>query len=332
VAGLRELIMGFRSTQLVHAAARLDLAEHLRNGPRSAQELAPHVGAHAPTLHRLMRALAALGVLAPADRDGFALTAEGELLRSDADGSLRNLARLYGAPWLWQAYGDLITSVRSGEPAFDRVHGQPFFDHLAHHPDAAADFDAAMSSYSAGEARAVAEAYPDFSAMRHVVDVGGGQGLLLAELLRRHAHLRGTLFERAPVIAAAREPIAAAGLAAQLQAGDFFAGVAPAGADAYLLKSVIHDWDDERALAILRRCRAAMTPPASRLLLIERLLADDPGAGPEAALFDINMLVTVGGRERSAADHEALLRGAGLRMTRVVATACALSIVEAMSA
>jgi hypothetical protein len=334
MASLRELIMGFRATQLVYTAARLDLAEQLRHGPRSAAELAPPLGAHAPTLHRLMRALATLGVLAPVDPDRFALTAQGELLRGDSNGSLRSLARLYGAPWLWQAYGGLAASLASGAPAFDQVHGRPFFDYLSVHADAAADFDAAMSGYSAGEARAVADAYPGFAAMRHVVDVGGGRGVLLAELLHRHVQLRGTLFERGPVIAAAQVQITAAGLAARLQAaaGDFFDTIKPAGADAYLLKSVIHDWDDDRAVSILRRCCAAMTAPAARLLLMERLLDDGGHAAAEAALFDINMLVTVGGRERSAAEYDTLLRSAGLRLTRVLPTACALSIVEAARA
>ena len=331
---LRELVMGFRATQLMHVAARLNLADHLRHGARSARELAGVVGADAQALRRVMRALAGLGVLVQHDDETFALAPLGEPLCSDHDDSVHALAVLYGEPWLWQAYGALLQGVRSGRTAFDAVHGQRFFAFLQQHPHAAASFDAAMSGYSRSEAAAIAAAYVDFATMRHVVDVGGGHGALLAALLRRHPRLHATLFDRAVVTDAAHAAIATGDLAPRLHcvAGDFFERVEPAGADAYLLKNVVHDWEDDDALALLRACRAACIA-ASRLLLVERLLPE-PGdaAPPDAVLFDINMLVTVGGRERSAREHAALLQAAGLRVTRVVPTAGVLAIVEAVRA
>ncbi len=331
-ARMRELIMGFRATQIVSVAAQLGLADCLRDGARSARQMATAVGADALALHRLLRALACLGVLAPTGDDSFELTPLGESLRSDRPQSLRGMAALYGQPWLWQAYGALMHSVRTGQSAFDQVHGQPFFDFLADRPDEAAVFDDAMSTFSANEVQAIAQAYPEFESMQHVVDVGGGRGVLLHALLRRHAHLHGTLFDRESVIAAAQQAPLDAAIAARLQcvAGDFFERVEPAGADAYLLKSVIHDWDDAAASALLFACRAAMAEGRSRLLLIERLLPDDAATPSDAALFDINMLVTVGGKERSASEYAALLAGTELRMTRVLPTECGLSIVEAV--
>lgn len=322
---LRELIMGFRTTQLLHVAARLGLADRLRDGPRTAHALAPLLGAHPRALHRLMRALVVVGVLDHRGDDGFALAPLGDQLRSDRPDSLHALAVLYGERWLWQAYGAMFDSVRTGAAAFPRVHGLDFFDYLAENPEAGASFDAAMSGYSASEATALADAYAEFGTMQHIVDVGGGRGALLRTLLDRFGNLRATLFDRAAVVAGvsdgdprlARVP------------GDFFKCVEPAGADAYLLKSVIHDWSDDDALTILRACRHAMTPH-SRLLLIERVLPDDdPKSAPDAVLFDINMLVTLGACERTRREYATLFAAAGLRATRFVPTACPLTIIEA---
>lgn len=337
-ARMRDLIMGFRSTQLLYVAARLRLADHLRAGLTNAQRLAAVVGAEPIALRRTLRALAALGVLAQLGEDEFALTTAGELLCSEREGSLHGLADLYGEPWLWQAYGALLDGVCNGGVPFERVHGRSFFEYLEACPRAAARFDAGMSGYSKSAAAAIADALGELSELRHIVDVGGGRGVLLGALLGRHPRLSGSLFDREAVIAAARVDFSKADFAprADCVAGDFFERVQPVGADAYLLKSVIHDWDDTRALAILARCRLAMAqaPQArSRLLLIERLLAEpDDLAAPDSALFDINMLVVAGGRERSVREYAALLSGAGLRLERVTATGCALSIIEAVQA
>lgn len=334
---VRELIMGFRTTQLLYVAARLRLADRLQDGPRAARDLAPLVGAEPRALHRLMRALAALGLLAQRGDDRFELTPLGNELRSGQPHSHHDLAVLYGEPWLWGAYGAMLHSVRTGSAAFPEVHGQRFFDWLATHDAARATFDAAMGGYSATESAAIADACPEFGTMQHIVDVGGGRGALLRALLGRFERLRATLFDRSQVLDDIGDIGDIDGIDAVngsrprlvLRSGDFFEQVEPAGADAYVLKSVIHDWNDEDALTILRACRRAMAVH-SRLLLIERLLPDgDPASAPEAVLFDINMLVTLGAGERSAGEYGELLGRAGLRMTRVVPTACPLSIVEA---
>jgi SAM-dependent methyltransferase len=329
-AMLRQHIMGFRATQLLYVAARLGLADRLEAGAQTAQQLAPQVGAAPRALHRLLRALAGLGIFAETEGGAFALTPAARLLQTEAPGSLRGLALLYGADWLWRAYGDLLHSVRTAAPAFAHIHGQSFYDYLQEHPAAGAVFQSAMSGMSAQEAAAILAAY-DFAAARSVIDVGGGQGALLAALLQAHPHLAGVVLDLSPAIAGARALLSAAGLTtrATCVAGDFFTAV-PKGGDVYLLKSVLHNWDDSDVVAILGNCRQAMVDGA-RLLVIERVIPE--GNGPsEAKLFDINMLVTVGGQERTEAEYRRLLELAGLTLARLIPTTSALSLLEAVPA
>ena len=324
---LRERIMGFRATQMIHVAAKLGLADRLAWGPRRAADLAASVGAEPQALHRLLRALSALGIFAEDDTGAFALTPQAELLRSDAQGSLRDIALLFGGDWLWQAYGSMLHSVRTGDPAFVKVHGQPLYGYLHEHPRAAAQFNAAMTSYSGHETAVILEAY-DFAGARNVVDIGGGHGALLAGVLHAHPHLCGILFDLPSVVAGAAHLLAEAGIAdrARRLSGDFF-DEAPAGGDLYLMKSVLHNWDDIDARRILATCRAAMAPDA-RLLVIERVVP--AGNGPsEAKLFDINMLVAMGGRERTEREFGALFRDAGLSLERTLPTRSPLSIIVA---
>ncbi len=324
---LRDLIMGFRTTQMIHVAAKLGLADRLAAGPRPVAELAAMVGADAQALHRLLRALASLGIFAEDASGNFVLTAEAALLRSDVEGSLRDIALLYGEDWLWQAYGDMLHSVRTGAPAFIRTHGQPLYGYLHEHPRAAARFNAAMSGFSGQESAAILEAY-DFGSARSVADIGGGHGALLAALLRAHPHLTGILFDLPSVAAGARDLLNEPGIAPRLRclAGDFF-DEAPAGCDLYVMKSVLHNWDDTDARRILATCRAAM-PADSRLLAIERVVPE--GNRPaEAKLFDINMLVVAGGRERTEAEYRTLFAQAGLRLARVAPTRAPLSVMVA---
>lgn len=327
-ARLRELVLGFRVTQMLHVAAVLGVADHLRDGPHTAAALADRVGAEPAALHRLLRALARLGVFAQQHDGSFALNPLAALLRSDVPGSMHGLARLYGEDWMWRAYGQLLHSVRTGRPAFDQVHGEPFFAFLGGRPAEAAVFNAAMTSFTAEETAAILAAY-DFAPFTSVADLGGGHGALVMALLRAHPQLRGVVVDLPAVAAGAARKLTEAGLGdrAGAVAGDLSNDV-PAGADLYILKRVLHDWDDATVGRILAACRRAMADDG-RLLVIERIIPDGDG-GAEATLFDINMLVVTGGRERTAAEFGELLAGAGLALARVIPTSVPVSLIEAV--
>ncbi len=326
---LRQMIMGFRITQLIHVAATLGIADLLKQGPQSVERLAQSVGADAHALHRLLRALASIGIFAETTEGQFGLTPLAALLQEDTPGSLRGLAILYGEKWLWDVYGTLLYSVKTGRTGFPRIHGQTFFEYLGQHPESARSFNQAMSSYSGQEATAVLEAY-DFSGMTKLVDVGGGHGGLLAAILKRYPAMSGVLFDLKPVLDGAPEELTQAGVMSRcdLVAGDFFVAV-PQGGDAYLLKSVLHNWDDTQCVRILQNCRKVMQP-GGRLLVVERVLplGNEPS---EAKLFDINMLVVLGGSERTEFEYASIFAQAGFKLTRVIATRSPLSIVEGVT-
>lgn len=325
---LRNMIMGFRTTQLVFVAAKLGLADQLQREPQTPERLARRVGAEPGALGRLLRALASLGVFAETDEGAFSLTPLGQLLVASSPGSLRGMALLYGEEWLWRAYGQMLASVQTGQPGFERAHGQSFYDYLAQHPAAATQFQDAMSAFSDHEAAAILAAY-DFSRFAAVVDIGGGHGALIAALLQAHTQLAGVVFDLPEVAAAADRQLAAAGLSARARtvAGDMFMRI-PGGGDLYLYKSVLHNWDDRSCVEILRTCRRAMAEHA-RLLVIERVVP--PGnAASEAKLFDINMLVVLGGRERTEREYRRLFQEAGFELARVVATHSSLSLLEGL--
>jgi ubiquinone/menaquinone biosynthesis C-methylase UbiE len=325
-AQLARLIMGFRPTQLIFTAAKLRLADHVAAKPLTPEKLAEVTGAKREPLKRLLRALASLGLFEERGDGAFATTALGALLRSDAAGSLRNVALLYGEQFIWQAYGQTYHSVMTGEPGFERAHGEGFYDYLGEHADAADLFNAAMSGFSAQEAAAIIAAY-DFSNVATVIDVGGGEGKLAASLVEAHPHLSAIVFDLPATVSKA----AAGGARPRVQfaGGDFF-DKAPRGGDLYLLKSVLHNWRDDDAVRILATCRKAMGAEG-RLLVIERVIP--PGNEPsEAKLFDINMLVVVGGLERTQSQYAQLFERAGLALTRVTPTAGPMSLVEAKPA
>jgi hypothetical protein len=259
-ARMRQLIMGFRASQLVYVAAKLGLADELAAGPRDAAALATAVGAAPQPLYRLLRALASIGVFEEGADRTFALTPLAHPLRSDAPGSLKSTALLYGDTVFWNAYGQMLHSVRTGEPAFEHAHGEPMYTHLATNPAVASLFHAAMSGFSEQEIAAILKAY-DFSGFETLVDVGGGQGALVAALLKSYPHMRGIILDREDVADGAKRLLAQSGLTerASFVAGDFFQAV-PRDGSAYLLKSVIHNWDDAAAQKILRNCRQAMAP------------------------------------------------------------------------
>jgi hypothetical protein len=323
------MVTGCWISQALYVAAKLGIADLLQEGPQSCARLAEATQTHAEALYRVLRALASVGIFAEDEAGHFRLTPLADLLRTDAPGSLRAFAIMLGAPEHWRAWEGVLHSVRTGQPAFDHVFGIPLFEYFPTHPEAARIFDDAMTSRSAQENTAIVAAYA-FTAAHTVVDIGGGQGTLLASILEIHPHARGVLFDLPHVIASARTRIERAGQAARWEyvAGDFFAAV-PAGGDCYLLKKVIHDWDDERAQRILTNCRTAMAG-TGRLLLIEPLIPP----GNEASfnkLLDLLMLVwNAGGRERTEREHQGLLAAAGFRLSRVIPTRAGVSIIEAV--
>ncbi|WP_424186634.1 methyltransferase [Actinokineospora sp. G85] len=319
-------IFGTLATQSLGAAARLDLADRIGDGERDTDDLAEETGVPAEQLGRLLRTLASLGLCAERGPGRFALTDAGSLLRRDDPASLLDFARLMTHEVFQLTWLNLEESLRTGAAAFDAEFGEPVFDYLSGRPELAALFHAAMSRRTrpAEMASAIANAY-DLAGFQSITDVGGGDGTLLAALLTRHPYLTGTVFDTEAGIARAQETIASAGLAARCTtaAGDFFTEV-PKGADLFFVKSVLHNWDDARALDILTRCRAAM-PDHGKLLIVEPVLPDtanvdtlNHAATENPYLTDLHMLVTIGGRERTRAEFTALCARAGLTVTKVV--------------
>ncbi|HTT10283.1 MAG TPA: methyltransferase [Burkholderiaceae bacterium] len=321
-------LLSYNMTQMLYVAARLGIADLLAGGPRHADDLARTVGAHPRSLYRLLRALSHVGVFAEDEQRCFRLTPMAQLLRADAPGSLRAFALSYGAPWWWGPWGRLMETVQTGRTAFEGAMEQGFFEYLDAHPDAAAVFNANMTSMTEREVPEVVATY-DFSGPGTLVDVGGGHGALVSAILQKGGRAKATLFDRPAVIEGARGHLAAAGMADRctLVAGSFFESI-PAGGETYTLKDIIHDWDDARAVAILRNCRRAMSPGA-KLLLIERVLPPD-GEPNVGKVVDITMMVLTGGMERTEAEYRNLLEQAGFALRRVVFMQSAVSVLEAV--
>lgn len=310
------LINGFQITQAIRVAATLRIADHLNEGARSAGELAALTRSHPDSLYRLLRALASVGVFREEEGRKFALTPMGDCLRTDSASPMGAWAEVVGSPYFWQSWGNLLHSVQTGENAFQNLNGRDVWQFRAEHPEHGVTFDRAMTQLSRGSAEVVIGAY-DFAVFRHIVDVGGGQGLMLSAILRAHPYLRGTLFDRPEVVAGANAVLMERGVIdrCNVVGGSFFETV-PEGADAYLMRVVIHDWEDDAAIAILKVCRRTM-PTTAKLLLIERLIAP-PNEMPAAKFSDLNMLVSPGGRERTREEFSDLLAKSGFELTHVV--------------
>ena len=287
-ATLGRLIVGFQVSQSIHVAATLGVADLLADGPRTSDELAVATNAHAGSLYRLLRALSSVGVFYEDDGRRFSLTPMGALLRSDVPGSLRGWAMHVGRPYFQEAWSHLEHSVRTGDNAFQHVHGTDVWAYRAERPDESAIFDLAMESLTSASNRALLDAY-DFGRFGSVVDVGGGNGALLAALLGEFPEMRGVLLDQPHVVANAAAVLERAGVAdrCEIVGGSFFDEV-PTGGDAYTLKSIIHDYEDERAMAILRVCRRAMAADAT-LFLIDRIVGP-PNEDPRTKFSDLNML------------------------------------------
>ncbi|HEY9231541.1 MAG TPA: methyltransferase [Blastocatellia bacterium] len=328
-AYLIQLGFGPLIAQALFAAARLGVADHLAEKPLPVSELAARTQTHERSLYRILRSLAGVGVFAETDPGVFKLNPNAELLRSDVPGSMRNGVIFLGEAWHWQAWGDTLYSIKTGKPCWDHVHGAAIFDYFEAHPDAAEIFNRAMTDMSMSSAPVVVEAY-DFSGFKTLADIAGGHGYLLAQILKANPGLKGVLFDVPSVIEGAGALLEKAGVAARVETvtGDFFAAVPP-GADAYIMKHIIHDWDDERAIKILQSIHAAM-PADGKVLIVETVVP--PGNEPHySKLLDLEMLTLPGGVERTADEFRELLAAAGLSLTRIVSTPSPFSIVEAVS-
>jgi hypothetical protein len=314
-------------SRILYVAAKLGLADDLAKGPKSAAELAGPTGTHAPSLHRLMRALANLGVLAEDGNRRFSLTPLGEALRSGAPGAARPAILTLASSWISQTFDHLLYSVQTGKPGFDKAMGMPIFDWLAKNPEAASLFSETMVGFHGAEPDAVAAAY-DFSGLSTIIDVGGATGNLISAVLARNPAAKGILFDLPHVVRDANALLQARGVAGRvtIESGSFFERV-PSGGDAYLLSHIIHDWSESQCLTILGHCKRAMKPGA-RLLIVEMVLPSGNAPHP-GKMLDIMMLVGPGGQERTESEYRELLAQAGFRLRRVVPTASAVSVVEA---
>ncbi|HLQ22633.1 MAG TPA: methyltransferase [Gemmatimonadales bacterium] len=326
-AAMMGLITGYWVSQAVGVVALLGVADQLGEGPRVSDDLARAVGADPQALYRVLRLLASLGVFAEAAPGSFALTPLGETLRSEAPDSVRNFAITETAPGHWLPWGRLQESVRSGRPMAREALGMELFDWYAQNPEEAGFFSAAMGNLSALAASELVRVY-DFSAVRTVADVGGAHGVLLAAVLRANPAARGILFDLPHVIATAGGAVAEEELSqrCELVSGDFFEAV-PDGADLHLLKQIVHDWDDERATRLLQNCHRALGP-AGKLLLVEMVIPPENRPSPAQAM-DLNMLVVLGGRERTEEEYQRLFQAAGFRLERVIPTHSPFSVIEA---
>ncbi len=327
-----ERIAAYWQSQLVFMAAKLGIADALVSGPLTVEEIASRVGAHAPTLKRVLRALASLGIFASDPHGRYHLTRLAQTLRSDHPESLRDFALMLVDDYNWSAWGALEHAVRTGGSAFEHVHGAPAFTWMRRHPEKEKMFSASMASISVMENGAVARSYA-FGKLQTVVDVGGAHGHLLVAILRSYVRVRGILFDQPAVVAEAARAgyVTASDVTARCrtQAGDFFASV-PVGADAYVLKYIIHDWDDDRSIRILENCRKAMSADG-RVLVVDHVVA--PGNRFDwGKLMDINMMVMLGSKERTKDEFRQLFMRAGLRLKRVIRTGSSLSILEGVAA
>jgi hypothetical protein len=322
---MNRMLTGYWSTQAVYVAAKLGIADLLVQGPRSIDDLAKAAKVHAPSLYRLLRGLASMGVFAEGVTGQFHMTPLAECLRSDVPGSQRALAIMCGEEH-YRAWGDLLYSVQTGKTAFEKLYGMPVFDFLSKNTEQAKVFDAAMVGIHGRETSAMTDAY-DFAGIAVLADVGGGNGSLLTTVLKKYAAMRGILYDLPGVTDRATSNLRSAGMADRCQVigGSFFESV-PSGADAYLMRHIIHDWDDEKSIQILRNVHQAMTREG-RLLVVEGVI--EPGNQPSfGKLLDLTMLTIPGGKERTEEEYRHLYEASGFQLTRIISTRADVSVIE----
>ena len=325
-AFLTQMAFGALMTQALYVIAKLEVADLLAARPQTVKELAAATKTNERALYRVLRSLASVGVFEETEPKVFSLTPIGEVLRKDAPNSIRNGAIFMGEEWHWRVWGNLLYSVKTGKPAWGHVHGAEVFDYFAANSEQAEIFNNAMTDMSVVTTPAVIEAY-DFSGLQTVTDIAGGHGYMLAQILKANPNIKGILFDVPPVIAGAGRLLEEEGVSARVEkvSGDFFSSV-PAGADAYIMKHIIHDWDDERATKILQNINASMSPEG-KVLIVEVVVPE--GNEPHySKLLDLEMLASPGGLERTAEEYRELLAAAGLRLTRIIPTKSPFSIIE----
>ncbi len=322
---LNRMITGYWTSQAIYAAAKLGIADLLKGGSKPVEQLAEESGTNSDALYRLLRALASVGIFVENEHKEFSLTPLAEPLQSDVEGSIRALSMMSGDEQ-FQAWGEIVYSIQTGKTAFDKVFKKPIFDYLGEHPEKAAVFDAAMTGIHGRETVSILNAY-DFSGIKVLADIGGGNGSNMIGILQKHSEMKGILFDLPHVIERAIPNIENADLKdrCKLVSGDFFDSV-PKKADAYLMRHIIHDWDDEKSLTILRNCHTVM-PENGKLLIVESVIpsGNDPFAGK---FLDLVMMLIPGGKERTEEEYKILFQQAGFELTRIVRTNSELSVIE----
>ncbi|ALD19918.1 methyltransferase [Hymenobacter sp. DG25A] len=328
-AQLMQMLFGFAASRAIGVAAELGIADLLQDGAQSAEELARQTNSHARSLYRVLRACASVGVFSEDENQRFALTPLAQPLLTNDPGSLRAFATMITTDWQFQTWAQLPYSVRTGKPAFDEVHGMTSFDYFWSNDQAGKVFNDAMTSNSAHASAAVVEAY-DFSPFARLVDVGGGHGILLASILKKYPQLRGVLYDVPAVAEAAQTLLEAHGVAdrCERQSGDFFQSV-PSGGDAYIMKHIIHDWNDAQCVAILQNCRQAM--PANGKVLVVEIVVPEGNAPSVGKFLDLQMLLYLPGCERTEPEYRRLFDQAGLDLTRIIPTRSPFSILEGVA-
>jgi O-methyltransferase/methyltransferase family protein len=326
-AQLVQMAMAHWGSHILYVAAKLGLADHLANGPLNAEQLAERTSTHAPSLYRLMRTLAGYGILTEDNSRRFSLTSLGEAMKTGAPGAARATILTIASPWWTAGFAELMHSVQTGKPGFEKMAGMAIFDWLAENPEQASLFNETMVGIHGAEPPAIAAAY-DFSGVKKIVDVGGGSGNLLTTIVAKFPESRGILFDMPHVIRDGAATIKARGLTDRItiEQGSFFETV-PAGGDVYILSHIIHDWSEDLCLKIFGNCTRVMNPD-TRLLIIEMVLPSDNTPHP-GKILDMMMLVGPGGQERTVEEYDELLSKAGLRITQVVPTVTPVSVIEA---
>lgn len=325
---LSQMLFGGLMQQSISIAAKFGIADLLAEKSQTAEELAAVTETHAPSLYRVLRMLASVGIFSETADKRFELTPIAELLRRDAPNSMRDAAIMQGEEWNWRNYGEIRHSVETGKTAQVKAHGSPLFEFLARNPEDEALFSRAMVNFSSSVIPPIVEAY-DFSGAGEVVDIAGGHGFLLAAILKANPHLRGVLFDQPTIIDGAIEPLKKQDIndRVELVPGDFFESV-PAGADIYTMKHIIHDWNDDESIKILRNIHRAMNEKG-KVLILEMVVPEGNAPSP-SKVMDVQMLIATGGKERTEAEYRKLLESSDFNLTRIIPTHSPFSIVEAV--